>query len=77
MQQSAGAMDEAFRVGVEQGRRFKGLRERQAEGMVGRLRCRWAGFSSTEKLDEKKAWECDDFAPFIGTPKFCELSQCQ
>lgn len=54
MQQSAGAMDEAFRVGVEQGRRFKGLHERQAEGMVGRLRCRWAGFSSTEKLDEKK-----------------------
>lgn len=29
-----GAMDEAFRVGVEQGRRFKGLRERQAEGMI-------------------------------------------
>ncbi|CAK9080986.1 unnamed protein product [Durusdinium trenchii] len=29
-----GAMDEAFRVGVEQGRRFKGLQERQGEGMV-------------------------------------------
>eukprot|EP00438_Fugacium_kawagutii_P024246 Skav223107 [mRNA] locus=scaffold419:720976:725769:+ [translate_table: standard] len=29
-----GARDEAFRLGLEQGRRFKGLRERQAEGMI-------------------------------------------
>lgn len=32
----SGAMDEAFRVGVEQGRRFKGLQERQGEGMAWR-----------------------------------------
>ena len=30
-------MDEAFRVGVEQGRRFKGLHDREAEGMVRNL----------------------------------------
>lgn len=68
MQQSAGAMDEAFRVGVEQGRRFKGLRERQAEGMVGRLRCRWAGFSSTEKLDEKKHGNAMILPLLLGLP---------
>ena len=32
-----GSMDEAFRVGVEQGRRFKGLHDREAEGMVRNL----------------------------------------
>jgi len=56
-----GSMDEAFRVGVEQGRRFKGLHDREAEGMV---LMKLASLHEL-RLEEEKALKVLQYVPTI------------